>query len=92
MQAEQGSNFLKNARNGCRVMMFEFAGISTSIRRQSSPRINPVTQCVSWCFTPRISLPWGFAAILNDARVDMVVEVMGGLTDAKDVVFGAISK
>lgn len=28
--------------------------------------------------------------ILNDSEIDMVVEVMGGVTDAKDIVFGAI--
>jgi hypothetical protein len=33
-----------------------------------------------------------FAAILCDDGIDLVVEAMGGVTDAKDVVFGAISK
>jgi homoserine dehydrogenase len=33
-----------------------------------------------------------YDAILNDDSIDMVVEVMGGLTDAKDVIYSAIKK
>ena len=31
-----------------------------------------------------------YDAILNDENIDMVVEVMGGVTNAKDVVFKRI--
>ena len=33
-----------------------------------------------------------FAAVLNDASHDVFLELMGGTTDAKDVLFGALSR
>lgn len=34
----------------------------------------------------------GFAAIIGDAGIDLVVEAMGGITDAKTVVFESIKR
>jgi homoserine dehydrogenase len=37
-------------------------------------------------------LSWYLADILEDASIDCVLELMGGTTFAKDVIFGAIAK
>lgn len=35
---------------------------------------------------------YSFRAILDDPEINCVVEVMGGVTDAKEVIFGAIKR
>ncbi|CAN0124438.1 unnamed protein product, partial [Hapterophycus canaliculatus] len=41
---------------------------------------------------PKTELVTDYDAILDDDSINCVVELMGGVTDAKDVVFGAIRR
>ena len=72
---------------------------SSYFQQLTGKTINVKKVCVRDASKPRdFALPEGceivtsYDDILNDDSIDVAVEVMGGTTDAKDVVFGALSR
>ena len=72
---------------------------SSHFQKLTGKTINVKKVCVRDASKPRdFTLPEGcsivtnYDDILNDDDIDIAVEVMGGTTDAKDVVFGALKK
>ena len=72
---------------------------SSHFQKLTGKTINVKKVCVRDASKPRdFALPEGcsivtnYDDILNDDDIDIAVEVMGGTTDAKDVVFGALKK